>query len=228
MNLVTHHAVQDGIHGVSRAMAGVELRPGTGLRQSAGQLRKFVFALMIVEQVEPSYNAVHGERTCCKDVLQTAVGAAREQQTVCIQRQFVTEVIPHTAAVGFLCEEVPVALRHRVDLGYVCHDVDVVADASAVFHRQQSLRWHLRPRCRDAVQALSPGVELSFEGIGRDDDFCLVVHLHEMLQSSRMVAVSVGDEHVVHRAEIDARSLRITDKDITCSCVKQNPMMLRF
>ena len=69
MNLVTHYLMQGGKHSVSRAMAGVELCLGIGIRQSEGQFRKFVFALMIVEQMESSHDGIHWEWTCSKDVL---------------------------------------------------------------------------------------------------------------------------------------------------------------
>ena len=70
--------------------------------------------------------------------------------------------------------------------------------------------------------------EFPADGMRRHNDFCFIVNLHEMLQSSSMVAMSVGDKHIVHRTEVDTHLLGITDKDIACSCVHQNPMMVCF
>ena len=65
-------------------MAGLELRLGVGIRQPVGKFWEFVFALMIVEQVESSHNGIHWEWTCSKDVFQTAMGATRKEQSASI------------------------------------------------------------------------------------------------------------------------------------------------
>ena len=65
-------------------MAGVELRLGIAIRQPMGKFWEFVFAFMIVEQVESSHDGIHWEWTCCKDIFQTAMGTTREEQTACI------------------------------------------------------------------------------------------------------------------------------------------------
>lgn len=43
-----------------------------------------------------------------------------------------------------------------------------------------------------------------------------------------MVAMSVGNENIVHTAEIYAQQLRIPDKHITSSSIKQYLMFLCF
>jgi hypothetical protein len=47
-----------------------------------------------------------------------------------------------------------------------------------------------------------------------------------MLQSASMVAVSVRDEHIVHRTEVYAHLPGISDEDIAGSCIQQNLIAL--
>ena len=54
----------------------------------------------------------------------------------------------------------------------------------------------------------------------------LVINLHEMLQASCMVAVSVRDKYIVNSTEVNTHLLGIADKYITGSSIKQNAMLL--
>ena len=59
MNLITHHALQDGKGYTTCAMAGVELCLRIGIRQPVRKFFKFGFALMIVEQMEATDNCIN-------------------------------------------------------------------------------------------------------------------------------------------------------------------------
>ena len=152
MYLITHHALQDGKYSITRAMAGVELCLRIGVRQPVRKFFKFGFALMIVEQMESSDNCTNRERTGSKDVFQPAVSTSREQQTICIQSQLVSEIILNVLSLPILDEKMPVSFRHRMNLRYVCYDIDVIANASAMLNRQQSLSGNLWPSSCYAMQ----------------------------------------------------------------------------
>ena len=49
-----------------------------------------------------------------------------------------------------------------------------------------------------------------------------------MTQTTRMVAVAVGDEDVVHRPEVNTHSPRIADEHIAGSRVKKDAVSLCF
>ena len=78
------------------------------------------------------------------------------------------------------------------------------------------------------MQGQALGEELSAHRMGRHNDLRLVVDGHEVLQASGMVAMAVGDKHIVHRAEVYTQSLRIMNEHVAASCIEQYAMMLRF
>ena len=65
-------------------MAGVELRIGIGFRQSLGKFGEFCLCFVVVKQMKSSYNSFYRIRTSCQNILQTAMGTTREEQTICI------------------------------------------------------------------------------------------------------------------------------------------------
>ena len=56
----------------------------------------------------------------------------------------------------------------------------------------------------------------------RHDDYRMVVDGHEMLQTSGMVAMTVGDEHIVDRLEVNAHLFGISDERIAGSRIEQD------
>ena len=79
-----------------------------------------------------------------------------------------------------------------------------------------------------AMQVISPGIEHPVDSLRRNDDFRPLVDIHEMTESSGMVAVAVGNEDVIHRAKINAHPLGIKDEHITGPCIEQDAVALRF
>ena len=152
MYLVTHHALQDGKYGVTRAMAGVELSLRVGSRQPVGEFCKLVFALMIVEQMKSSDNRINRQRTCCKDVFQPAVSTSRKQQPTCVQSQFMAEIVRNVLPLRILDEKMLITFRHRVNVRYMRYDINAIANASAMLNRQQSLSWKFWPSSCYAMQ----------------------------------------------------------------------------
>ena len=76
------------------------------------------------------------------------------------------------------------------------------------------------------MQVTAFGIEFATDGIGRYNDLCLIVYLHQMFQSSRMVAVSVRDKHIIYGTEVDTHLLCITDKHIACTRIQQDTMFI--
>ena len=78
------------------------------------------------------------------------------------------------------------------------------------------------------MQGQTLGEKLSAHRMGGHDDLRLVINGHEMLQATCMVAMAVGDKHIVHRTEVYPQSLCISYKHIAGSRVKQDSVTLRF
>lgn len=74
--------------------------------------------------------------------------------------------------------------------------IGAVGHLAALTDGEQTLGWQRRPLGRDAMVSKTPGVEPAAHGPWRHNDGGVIVHLHEMLQTSRMVAVAVGDEDI--------------------------------
>ena len=67
--------------------------------------------------------------------------------------------------------------------------------------------------------------ELARKGFRRNDDARFRVEPQEMMQTTRMVRMSMRDEHVVHLAEVDAHAVGIADVEVTGSRVEQHAMV---
>ena len=121
---------------------------------------------------------------------------------MCVQSQLMSEIILNVLPLCILHEEMLITFWHRMNLRYVCYDIDVIANVSTMLNRQQSLLWNFRPFGGNAVQIAALRIKLSADGIWRDNNLCLFVDRHEMLESSRMIAMSVRDKHIVNLAEV--------------------------
>ena len=228
MKMVGHHAMQRWKDLVARAMAGVESGVGILFHQASGQILQFIFRLVMIEQMEATHDGLYGIRTGRKDVLQTAMGATREKQAIGVKSQFMPEIIMHTLAKMVFHKEVSVAFRHWVDLRNIRYHEESISDFSALVDGQQSLLGYLGPLCRDAMQRQTLGEKPATEGTWRDNDLSAVVDGHEMAQASRMVAMAMGDEHVVNLAEINAQCPCVLDEDIGGTSIEQDAVPVRL
>jgi hypothetical protein len=110
-------------------------------------------------------------------------------------------------------------------MSYYMH---VLCYGACPIYQDDSAIVNLRPLRSNTMEISALGKEPASHSIWRDDDMYLIVYLHQMLQASCMVAVAMRDKHIVHRTEVDAHLLSIADKHITCSCVKQDTMLIRL
>ena len=78
------------------------------------------------------------------------------------------------------------------------------------------------------MQRKTLGEKLSTHGMGRHDDLRMVVDDHEMLQTSGVVAMAVGDKHIVNGTEVYSQSLCVTYKHAAGSRVEQDAVTLRL
>ena len=69
---------------------------------------------------------------------------------------------------------------------------------------------------------------MATDSMRRGNDFCLVVDTHQVCKSSGMITMPMGNKHIVNHTEVDAQFFCITDKNITCPSIKQNPIFLRL
>ena len=60
MKPFTHDILQRHKHGITRAVAGMEVRLRVGVCQPVGEFPKFILRLMAVEQMEASHDFIHG------------------------------------------------------------------------------------------------------------------------------------------------------------------------
>ena len=209
-------------------MAGVKHSMGVIVGQPLGEADQFVSRLMAVEQMESPHDRPDRTRACRQDILQTTVCAAREKQATSIERQLVSEIIEEEIPLSVLDEQMPVALGHGVSVRNMSHDMDAIGHLTGVVDHDEPLSHSLRPHCGDAMQVISPGIEHPVDSLQRNDDFRPLVDIHEMTESSGMVAVAVGDEDVIYRAKINAHPLGIKDEHITGPCIEQDAVALRF
>ena len=84
MKLAAHCRLQRSESLVACAMTGVELCMGIAFQESLGQRSEFVHRLVVIEQMESAHNRMNGIGTRRKNILQATVGAAREEQAVCV------------------------------------------------------------------------------------------------------------------------------------------------
>ena len=175
--------------------------------------------------METADNGVDGVGTGSEDVLESAMGATREKQAFGVKSQLVAEVVVDVSVGGLLHKQVLVALGHRVLLGDVGDDVEAIGDLAGVVDHQKTVSFLRGPLCGDTVEIAALGEKLSADGMWRDDDLGALVDAYEMLESPGMVAMSVRDKHIVHRAEVDAHLLGIADKDVAGTGVEQDAVL---
>ena len=84
MKLFAHYSLQSRKCGISRAMAGVELRLGIVCFEPLSQRCKFLFALVVIKQMKTTYNAVDRVGACRQDILKTAMSTTCKEQTASI------------------------------------------------------------------------------------------------------------------------------------------------
>ena len=193
-------------------MACIELGMGKIGFQPLSQCIYFFRGLLSVEQVETTDNGMNWPRTSFQHILQATMSTARKQESAYIKSQLMTEIVGDVISVGILHVEIPISPGHRVNLRQPAlppglpknmgYRIDAVGYFTGMLYQDESWVAYLRPLRSNAMQMTSFGEELATQGIGRDDDFCLLVDGHEMLQASGMVAMSVRDEHIVNLAEV--------------------------
>ena len=228
MQPVGHNLFQNAEYDVARAMTGMEHGLGIIVRQPLSEADQVVSRLMAVQQVEPAHDRTDRPGTCRQDVLQTTMGATCEKQPVCMESQLMPEIIGYKNPFCILDEQMTVSLGHGMCLRNMCHNMDAIGDLTGVVHHDEPLPYFLRPHRGDAVHAISHGIELPVDCLRGNDDFRFFVEFQEMAQSSRMVAVTMGDKDVIHRPEVNAHPLRVQDEHITGSGVKQDFMSPGF
>ena len=108
------------------------------------------------------------------------------------------------------------------------HHMDAVSYFAGLVYQDESVIVDLRPLRSNAVQIPPFGKECAAYGIGRDDNFSLLIILQEIAQAACMVTMAVGNENIVHINEVYAQQLCISDKHVACSSIKQNLVSLRL
>lgn len=116
---VPHDGLQSLESFVARTVARIENRPGIRAEQpygKSGQLfrRLIGFLPFRVQQVKTAKNGMDGPGTGFENILETIVGAAREEKTIGIQGHFMTEIIRNGAAITFPQQ---VAVTRRDSMG---------------------------------------------------------------------------------------------------------------
>lgn len=125
-------------------------------------------------------------------------------------------------------KEVFIALGHGTRMRYVRYHIDAFGYFSTSIDDRKTLTGNHWPLSCDAVQGQTFGEKSSAHGMRGHNDFCMIVDGHEMFQTSGMVAVAVGDKHIVNGAEVDSHLLGIPNQQVAGSRVKQDTVALRF
>ena len=71
------------------------------------------------------------------------------------------------------------------------------------------------------MQSIAVGIENTIKAVRRKEYMCFAIQLHKCRQPTRMVSVSMGYKSIIHLGEINAQTLGIANKNITCTRVKQ-------
>ena len=182
-------------------MAGVELCFWIFCFKSLSQSCQFFFSLLTIKQVETTYNGIYWPGTGRQNIFQSAMSTAREQETIDIQGQFVTEIVMDKITVsilhieiGFhptfsrhdrievsfilfiwLNEKVLIPFGHWMNLRYMCNCIEAFSYLKGLVYQDESVIAYLRPFCSDAVQIPPFRKELTAHGVGRNDDFSLLI-----------------------------------------------------
>ena len=83
------------------------------------------------------------------------MSTAREQQTIDIQRQFMTEIIVDIITAGILNIEILIPFGHRMILRNMGNHIDAISYLTRLIHSAESVLTYLWPHGRNAVQVPS-------------------------------------------------------------------------
>ena len=154
------------------------------------------------------------------------MGTASEEQAIDIECQLMTEIVVYVVALGILYKEVLIAPGHRMGMRNMGKDMQAVSYLARNIYKDYSLLHLLRPLSSNGMQIASLGKEPPADGIGRNKDLRPVVYLQQMLQTSCVVAMAMGDKDIVNGAEVDAQPLGIADKHIGGSRIEQDAILV--
>ena len=166
MKLVAHHGLESSKDLITCTMTGVERCLRIGLFEPLTQGCKFLFALVVIKQMESSDNGLYGIGTCRQNILQTAMGTACQQQAIDIESQLMTEIVVDIIPSGVLHIEILISFGHRMILRDMGYNVKAICHLLCMIYQDAPLSYPFGPLGRDAVQVTSFGEELSTDGIG--------------------------------------------------------------
>ena len=115
-----------------------------------------------------------------------------------------TEIIVLIVAIRVFYEQMFIALWHRMRLWDMGDNMEVVGYLASIINRYQPPFYLFRPLSSNTVKIPSLGIELPFDGIGRDDNLSLTIMFNKIPQPSRMVAVPMRDKYIIHHTEVNA------------------------
>ena len=145
------------------------------LFESMSQNRQFFFRLQTIKQMETSDNGMNRPRTSRQNVLQTTVCAARKQQTIDIQSQFVTEIVVDKNAIGVLHIEILISFGHRMVLRDTSYYMDVLCYCAGPVYQDESVSVNHWPLRSNTMEIPSLGKELTTHSIWRDENLSLSI-----------------------------------------------------
>ena len=226
VKLVAHHLLENSKNMVASAMAGVEPSLWILGLQSLRKSGEFFFCLVSVEQMESSDYGMNWPRTSSQNVLQTAMCTARKQQNIDVQSQFVSKIIVYVVTLRILHKQMLIPFGHRMFLWNMSDNMKTIRNLTGLINHLEPLFISLWPLRSDAMKISSLGKELATHRIWRDNHLRLSIMFNKMPQTSRMVAMSMRDKHIIHRTEVDIEPFSISDEYIAGTRIEQNPMML--
>ena len=138
------------------------------------------------------------------------------------------EIVVDIGSSGVLHIEIHISFGHRMVLREMSYYMDILCNGAGLIYQDESAIVNLRPLRSNTMKIPSLGKELTTHCIGRDEYLELSITFNKILQASCMVAVAMRDKYIVHRTEVNTHLLGIADKDITCSCVQQEVILLRL
>ena len=92
-----------------------------------------------------------------------------------------TEIVVEIASSGILHIEILIPLGHRMALGDMSYYMDVLCYGAGLSCQDKSVIVNLRPLRSNTMEISALGIKLTTHCIRREDDFCFVINLHEML-----------------------------------------------
>ena len=133
-----------------------------------------------------------------------------------------TEIVMDIISIDILNIEVLIPLGHWMILRDMGNHMDIFFYLTGLVYQDKSVFVYLRPLCCNAMQISPFGIKLTAYRIGRDDNSRLLITFKQITQTACMVTMPMRNENIVHIAEIYAQQLCVSDKHITCSCIKQD------